>query len=55
MKKLFHLLSLLIFFNLYSQNIQTEFFVNENQIEESFKSNSRIENYLHKTVKILFW
>ncbi|MBM7419100.1 MULTISPECIES: hypothetical protein [Chryseobacterium] len=43
MKKLFHLLSLLIFFNLYSQNIQTEFFVNENQIEESFKSNSRIE------------
>lgn len=51
MKKLFHLLSLLIFFNLYSQNIQTEFFVNENQIEESFKSNSRIEKLFTQNSK----
>ncbi|MBO6185117.1 MAG: hypothetical protein J6O88_10615 [Chryseobacterium sp.] len=51
MKKLFHLLFLLIFFNLYSQNIQTEFFVNENQIEESFKSNSRIEKLFTKNSK----
>ncbi|MBD3905659.1 hypothetical protein NAL32_21920 [Chryseobacterium sp. Ch-15] len=51
MKKLFHLLFLLIFFNLYSQNIQTEFFVNENQIEESFKLNSRIEKLFTQNSK----
>lgn len=49
MKTIFFLQQPLIFlftvtsFSFCAQNLQTNLFVNENQIEESFKSNSRIE------------
>lgn len=57
MKTIFFLQQLLIFlflvtnFSFCAQNIQTEFFVNENQIEESFKSNSRIEKLFSQNSK----
>ncbi|OBW40359.1 hypothetical protein AB670_03311 [Chryseobacterium sp. MOF25P] len=51
MKKLFTLFSILLSSVIYSQNIQTEFFVNENQIEGSFKSNSRIEKLFTQNSK----
>ncbi len=43
MKKLFTLFPIVLSSVIYSQNIQTELFLNENQIEEAFKSDSRIE------------
>lgn len=51
MKKLYTLFSTLLSSVIYSQNIQTEFFVNENQIEGSFKSNSRIEKLFTQNSK----
>lgn len=51
MKKLYTLFSILLSSVIYSQNIQTEFFVNENQIEGSFKSNSRIEKLFTQNSK----
>ncbi|MGO4708204.1 hypothetical protein AB4Y90_03605 [Chryseobacterium sp. 2TAF14] len=50
-KKLFHLVLILFFFNIYSQNIETELFVNENQINESFKADSRIEKLFKRNNK----
>lgn len=51
MKKLYTLFSILLSSVIYSQNIQTEFFVNENQIEGSFKSDSRIEKLFTQNSK----
>lgn len=51
MKKLFTLFSIVLSSVIYSQNIQTELFLNENQIEESFKSDSRIEKLFSQNSK----
>ncbi len=50
-KKLFTLFFLVLSSVIYSQNIQTELFLNENQIEESFKLNSRIEKLFTQNSK----
>ncbi|MDF2834124.1 hypothetical protein [Chryseobacterium indoltheticum] len=51
MKKLFTFCSIILSFTIYSQNIQTELFLNENQINELFKSDSRIEKLFIKNSK----
>jgi len=51
MKKLFTLFSIVLSSVIYSQNIETELFLNENQIEESFKSDSRIEKLFPQNSK----
>lgn len=57
MKTIFFLQQLLIFlfivtsFSFCAQNLQTNLFVNENQIEESFKLNSRIEKLFTQNSK----
>ncbi|WP_159479876.1 hypothetical protein [Chryseobacterium sp. 18068] len=51
MKKLFTFCSVVLSFTIYSQNIQTELFLNENQIEEAFKSDSRIEKLFTQNSK----
>lgn len=51
MKKLFTLFSIVLSSVIYSQNIQTELFLNENLIEESFKSDSKIEKLFPQNSK----
>ncbi|MFL9834241.1 hypothetical protein [Chryseobacterium terrae] len=50
-KKLIYFFFTLFFINIYSQNIETELFLNENQIEESFKSDLRIEKLFNHNNK----
>lgn len=51
MKKLFTFCFIVLSFTIYSQNIQTELFLNENQIDNDFKSDVRIEKLFRKSNK----